>query len=39
MPLAHCFERSIISYMVQSNVKIGFYHGNMFEILEDLQLL
>lgn len=39
MPLAHSFERAIINYLVQNNCKIGFYHGNMFELLEDLEVL
>ncbi len=39
MPLAHSFERAIINHLVQNTGKIGFYHGNMFEILEDLEVL
>lgn len=39
MPLAHTFERAILNYIIQGTGEIGFYHGNMFEIIEDMKIL
>lgn len=38
MPLAHSFEWSIISYIVQNEGSIGFYHGDMLKLLEDVKI-
>ncbi|KAN0072578.1 hypothetical protein V8E54_009507 [Elaphomyces granulatus] len=39
LPLAHIFERMLEQGALWAGVRIGYYHGNILELVDDLKLL
>ena len=39
LPLAHVFERSVVTCLLSVGASIGFYHGNNLELIDDIQML
>ncbi|OLL24006.1 Long chain acyl-CoA synthetase 6, peroxisomal [Neolecta irregularis DAH-3] len=39
LPLAHCYERNCENVALYAGAAIGFFHGNILEILDDIQTL
>jgi long-chain acyl-CoA synthetase len=39
LPLAHIFERGMQAFMWTRGVAVGFYRGNVLELLADMQEL
>ena len=39
LPLAHCYQRAIDNAAFYSGASIGYFHGDMLALVEDMQLL
>lgn len=39
LPLAHCYQRAIDNAALYSGASIGYFHGDMLALVEDMQLL
>jgi long-chain acyl-CoA synthetase len=39
LPLAHCYQRSIDNGLLYAGGAIGYFHGDILSIIEDMQLL